>query len=84
MLFVVGPVEVEAPVWLGSWWNIGHQSVSAAPTVAVRVDATMTVASKKTIVDQIVFFILSTFPSLHYSRKNAKALFSRSLLKKPK
>jgi hypothetical protein len=26
VLFVVGAVEVEVPVWFKSWCNIGHQS----------------------------------------------------------
>ena len=49
-LFVVGPVKVDVAVWFGSWWNIGHQSVMAALTVMVKVEATIVVASKRTII----------------------------------
>ena len=61
---------------------MGHQSVPAACTGADRMVVTIIAASRKTLTNQIFLFIFSTLPSLHYSRKNAKALFSCTLLKK--
>ena len=59
VLFVVGPVEVDVPVWFGSWRNIGHQSISAACTLTVNEDATIMAVSKNAAVDQVFLFVFS-------------------------
>ena len=71
--FVVGPVEVEVPAWLGSWRNMGHQSVSVACTVAAKGDATKMAATDKATANQILLFIFSLLlPSCFSPEKERK------------
>jgi len=80
--FVVGPFEVEVPAWLGSWRNIGHQSSTAACTVAAKDDAAIMATTDKATANQILLFIFSTLrlSAVSLPRKSAKILFCCSLL----